>query len=147
MLRHSGHIDIEKPLQLVSGLFIDANNLKEWQEGFVKKELIRGTANTIGAVSVLYYKNKKYEMELVETITSNRLPYSFEVSYSHKHMDNTMKYVFTALNGKRTRYEYHAAYTRIDWIMPRLFSNLFPSMYTKPGARWMKNFKSFAEKQ
>lgn len=145
MIKHSGYIDIDKPLQVVTDMFVDTKYLHEWQEGLIKKVLISGIENKDGSVSVLHYKNKKQEMELVETIVSNQLPHCIEATYHHKHMDNTMKCVFTALDAQRTRYEYYVAYTRIDWIMPRLFSILFPSMYTKPGERWMKNFKTFVE--
>jgi hypothetical protein len=41
----------------------------------------------------MYYKQGKRELELTETITANRLPDSFEASYHHIHMDNTMKRV------------------------------------------------------
>lgn len=86
-------------------------------------------------------------MELTETITSNRLPNSFESSYHHKHMDNTMKCNFIALSDNETRYEYEYEYTRINWVMPKLIAILFPGMYRKQGEKWLNNFKVFAEKQ
>ena len=95
----------------------------------------------------MYYKFGKGEMELTETITSNRLPNSFESSYHHKHMDNTMKCNFIALSDNETRYEYEYEYTRINWVMPKLIAILFPGMYRKQGEKWLNNFKVFAEKQ
>ena len=86
-------------------------------------------------------------MVLTETIINNRLPDSFESSYYHKHMDNTMKCKFIEIDDQSTRYEYDFNYTRIDWFMPKLMAILFPSVYRKQGEKWMKQFKEFVEKQ
>ncbi len=145
-MKYQGSIEINAPLQKVAELFANPKNLKEYQEGFVRKELISGTEGEKGAVSKLYYQHGKHKMELVETITSNQLPHSFEAHYHHKHMDNSMKCTFTALTDKVTQYQTDVKYTRINWIMPRLIAILFPSMYRKPGERWMRNFKVFVEK-
>ena len=146
-MKYQGSIDINQPLELVASLFADPRHIGEYQDGFVKKELISGVEGADGAVSKMYYKEGKREMELTETITANRLPHSFEAIYHHKHMDNTMKATFTVLGDNVTRYETVVEYTRINWFMPRLIAILFPAMYRKPGERWMRNFKAFAEKQ
>lgn len=146
-MKYKGSIDINQPLAIVTALFADSKNLVKYQDGFQKKELIKGTEGQDGAVSKLYYKSDKHEMELTETIIANRLPHTFEAFYHHIHMDNTMKTTFTALSDKQTRYETEVEYTRINWVMPKLIAILFPSMYRKPGERWMKNFKTFAEQQ
>jgi len=109
--------------------------------------LISGEEGKDGAISKMYYKNGKHEMELTETIIANKLPNTFEAFYHHKHMDNTMKCTFTVLNTNLTRYETEVEYTRINWVLPRLIAILFPSMYKKPAKKWMNNFKEFAEKQ
>ena len=95
----------------------------------------------------MYYKHGKQAMELTETIINNQLPDSFESSYHHKHMDNSMKCKFIVLGDNQTRYEYEYEYTRINWIMPKLMAILFPSMYKKPAEKWMKQFKEFVERQ
>ncbi len=146
-MKFKGSIDINKPVDVVAKFFADPQYLGEYQEGFVRKELVSGTAGEDGAVSKMYYKLGKQEMELTETITSNQLPSTFEASYHHKHMDNTMKCTFIALSENQTRYETEVEYTRINWIVPRLMAILFPGMYKKPAQRWMNNFKIFVEKQ
>ena len=65
----------------------------------------------------------------------------------HKHMDNSMKCAFTALNDNKTRYDYEFEYTGIDWVMPRLMAIKFPGMYREQGDKWMKQFREFAERQ
>lgn len=146
-MKHKGFIDINQSLEIVTKLFADPNNLKEYQDGFIKKVQVSGEEGQTGAIAKMYYRHGKNEMELTETITKNELPYNFESHYHHVHMDNTMKCKFTALSENQTRYEYEYEYTRINWIMPKLMSILFPGMYKKPAEKWLKQFKAFAEKQ
>lgn len=130
---------------MVTALFADPNYLKEYQDGFKRKELISGQTGQDHAVSKMYYQYGKREMVLTETITSNQLPDSFEASYHHKDMDNTMTCTFVPLDTDKTRYLYEIEYTRIDWFMPRLMAILFPGVYRKQVKKWMKQFKEFAE--
>lgn len=142
-----GSLEINKSRNIVVELFADPSYLKEYQDGFIKKELISGENGKDGAVSKIYYKYGKRDMELTETITANKLPDYFEASYHHIHMDNTMKCTFVSINDNQTRYEYEFEYTRINWLMPKLIAILFPVMYRKQGEKWMRQFKEFVEKQ
>ena len=146
-MKFSGSIEIDKPREVVTQLFADPQYLKEYQDGFVKKELQSGREGEVGAISKMYYSDGKRDMLLTETILANHLPDSFEAAYHHKHMDNTMKCSFTEISPHKTRYDYEFEYTRINWIMPRLMAILFPGMYRKQGEKWMKQFKEFVEKQ
>lgn len=146
-MKFKASIDINKSRDLVTQLWINPDYLKEYQDGFIKKELVSGVSGETGAISNMYYKMGKHDMELKETIIANLLPDSYEGFYHHKHMDNTMKCMFTVLNEGSTRYEMEVEYTRINWFMPKLMAILFPSMYRKQGEKWMKQFKEFVEKQ
>jgi len=146
-MKFKGSLNINKEIGLVTSLFADSNSLKEYQDGFVKKELQSGQEGKVGAVSKMYYKSGKREMVLIETIVSNELPNSFEANYHHKHMDNSMKCTFSKINANKTLYQYEFEYTRIDWFLPKLFAILFPGMYRKQGEKWMRQFKEFVEKQ
>lgn len=146
-MKFNGSVIIDKPRSEVVKFFIDPNYLVEYQDGFINKELISGESGNDDAVSKMYYKHGNREMELTETIISNLLPESFESHYHHKHMDNFMRCKFIVLNANQTRYEYEFEYTRIDWFMPKLIAILFPSMYRKPGEKWMRQFKEFVERQ
>jgi len=147
MMKYAGSIEINQPIALVTSLFADPNSLKEYQDGFVKKELQSGQAGEKGAVSKMYYQYGKRAMVLTETVVANNLPDSFEAFYHHQHMDNTMKCTFTALGENKTRYDYAYEYTRLNWVMPRLIAILFPSVYRKQGDKWMQQFKDFVERQ
>ena len=146
-MKFKGSININKSRNTVIELFADPINLKEYQDGFQRKELVSGKEGEDGAVSKMYYKYGKRDIELTETITANRLPDTFEAHYHHINMDNTMTCKFIALNDNKTRYEYKFEYTRINWIMPKLMAILFPGMYRKQGEKWMRQFKEFVEKQ
>ena len=140
-------VTIQKPLQEVADYFANPAYLGEYQESFQKKELVSGEMGQEGAISKIFYADGKRKMELTETILKNDLPNEFIGQYHHKHMDNTMKCKFIALDDNHTRYEYEYEYTRIDWVMPRLMSILFPGMYKKPAQKWLRQFKEFVEKQ
>lgn len=142
-----GLVEINKPKALVAKLFADPQYLKEYQDGFQSKTLFTGEIGQNGAESKMFFKHGKREMELKETITLNKLPDTFEALYEHKHMDNTMKCKFTALDKNRTLYEYEFEYIRVSWLMPKLMFLLFPSMFKKQGDKWMQQFKVFVEKQ
>ncbi|MEM9298896.1 MAG: SRPBCC family protein [Bacteroidota bacterium] len=146
-MKFKGAIEINKPTQLVAELFADPTNLKEWQDGFVKKELQSGNEGEARAVSKMYYAHGGRNMILTETIVSNELPHSFEAFYHHKRMDNSMKCTFAEIAPNKTQYKYEFEYTRINWFMPRLVAILFPGMYRKQGEKWMNQFKEFVEKQ
>lgn len=142
-----GSLEIAKPRDEVIKYFIDPKYLGEYQDGFARKDLISGEQGKAGAISKMYYQDGSRSLELTETIIANQLPDWFESNYHHKHMDNTMKCKFIALDDHRTKYEYEFEYTRINWIMPRLMAILFPGMYRKQGEKWMRQFKEFVEKQ
>ena len=146
-MKFNGSKIINQPRTKVVELFADPKYLNEYQDGFQKKEIISGENGKTGAVSKMYYKYGKRELELTETITENNLPDTFDAHYHHIHMDNTMKCKFIELDENKTKYEYEFEYTRINWIMPKLMAILFPGMYKKQGEKWMRQFKEFVERQ
>ena len=146
-MKFKGTININKPQSKVAEFFADPTHLKEYQDGFQKKELVSGVSGQTGAVSRMYYQYGKRDMVLTETIKANRLPDFFEANYHHKHMDNSMKCAFVPIDDNSTRYEYEIEYTRISWIIPKLIAILFPGMHRKQVEKWMKQFKGFVENQ
>jgi len=146
-MKFTGSIEIDRPIDVVVGLFADPDNLGEYQDGFVRKDLVSGTEGQDGAVSTLYYTNRGRDMELTETILANRLPNSLEAHYHHTHMDNTLKTTFTSLSDSRTRYETEGEYLAFRGLVPRLMARLFPWVFKKQAQRWLDNFKAFAESQ
>ena len=146
-MKFNGSIEINKPLDKVVELFLDQNNLKEWQEGFVSKKLVSGTDGQKDAVSKIQFKQGKREMELTETITNNNLPHSIEAFYHHEHMDNSLKTSFTAISESVTKYEIDGEYIAFRGFIPKLMAKLFPSIFRKQAEKWVHNFKRFVEEK
>jgi uncharacterized membrane protein len=139
------NVEIEKPIEKVIQLFINPDNLKEWQDGFVSMEHISGTPWQAGAKSKLVYNSGKRVIELVETIQANNLPNELTALYEHKHMVNTMRYKFTSLGENKTRMEYIVEYSKLIGLMPKLMAALMPGMFKRQAQKWLDQFKRFAE--
>ena len=138
---------VEKPKQVVADYFANPNYLKEYQEGFQKKELISGETGQEGAISNIWYGEGKRQMELRETILKNDLPHEFVGEYHHQHMDNTMRSTFTEIDPKKTRYDAEIHYTAFRGFVVKTMVFLFPSVFKKQVQKWLDNFKVFVESQ
>jgi len=137
---------IEKPINQVVEFFINPDNLKEYQDGFLGKELVSGKPAQVGTVSKIFYQQGKRKMEITETVTSNNLPHEFSGFYHHIHMDNTMTNRFTSLSENRTQYDAEIEYTVLRGFMVKMVAFLFPRMFKKQVQKWLDQFKEFAEK-
>jgi len=146
-VKYTGTITINKPQQEVAKYFEDPQYLGNYQDGFLRKEFVSGEKGQKDAVSKMYYKQGKGEMELTETIIANNLPDSFEGFYHHKHMDNTMKTSFIALNDNTTKYVTEVEYVAFRGFVPKMLGLFFKGMFRKQGEKWMMNFKNFVEEQ
>ncbi|MEQ6123027.1 hypothetical protein AAON49_02355 [Pseudotenacibaculum sp. MALMAid0570] len=138
-------VHINKPRQFVVDFFVNPDYLKEYQEGFQRKELISGSAWKEGAVSKLYYQNGKRKMELTETVLTNNLPDEFLAEYFHTHTENTMRSTFTSLSTEETRYDAEVHYTKFKGAIVKVMAFLFPSFFKKQVQKWLENFKIFIE--
>ena len=73
-MKFKGSIEIAKSRDEVVKYFADSKHLGEYQDGFIKKELISGELGMEGAVSKMLYEYVNRDKELTETIIANRLP-------------------------------------------------------------------------
>tara|TARA_R110002073_G_scaffold145532_2_gene297667 strand:+ start:39461 stop:39901 length:441 start_codon:yes stop_codon:yes gene_type:complete len=140
-------VTINKPQQIVADFFADPTYLKEYQEGFQRKELISGNSGEVDTVSKLYYQNGKRKMELIETVLKNDLPNEFLAEYFHSHTENTMRSTFTSINDNETRYDAEIDYTNFKGFIVKVMAFLFPSFFKKQVQKWLINFKKFVEAQ
>lgn len=145
-MKFNHSIIINKPRDIVVKYFADPQYLKEYQDGFIKKELVSGIPGEDGAISKMYYDDGKRKMELTETITANRLPDYFDASYHHMHMDNTLKSTFTAISENQTRYDSDGEYTAFRGFIPKMMGLFFPGIFRRQAQKWLNNFKEFVEK-
>ena len=144
-MKFKSSIDINKPKEIVAAYFANPKFLGEYQDGFIRKDLMSGEEGEEGAISKMYYEQGRQKLELTETVIKNQLPDVFEGHYHHIHMDNTMKCTFTAIGENQTRYDSEIEYTEVRGFMPKLLFKFFPGMFRKQAEKWMKQFKVFVE--
>ena len=144
-MKFSCHVDIKLPKAKVVELFNNPDNLKEWQDGFVKMEHISGEQGQVGSKYMMHYQMGKRKMEIEETILVNKLPDEFTGVYEHIHMSNTMQSLFEEIDNETTRYSANIHYTRFSGFMPKLLAFIAPGMFKKQVQKWMNQFKAFAE--
>jgi len=140
-------VNIDCPIKKVVELFKDPRYLREYQDGFIRKELISGNEGEVNAVAKMFYKHGKKEMLITETIIVNNLPDEFIGNYHHKHMDNTMKCNFRKIGENQTKYTSEIEYTAFRGFLPKLLAYLFPGLFKKQVQKWLDNFKEFVEKE
>lgn len=138
---------INKPKKMVADFFANPEFLGEYQEGFLKKELISGEIGKEKTISKIYYKMGRGKMELTETILKNDLPNVFSAFYFHKHTENIMTSTFTDLSESKTRYDAEINYTAFKGFAVKVMKTFFPNMFKKQVEKWLINFKIFVEKQ
>ena len=143
-MKFSCEIEIYAPLEQVAALWFDESNNKHWQDGFESSKLVTGEKNEVDSKSLLTYNNGK--MILEETILLYNYPLEKKGLYEHKHMSNTQHTKFKDLGNNKTLYLSEVDYIAFHHFMPRLLFKLFPSMFKKMSMKWMKQFKTFAEK-
>ena len=145
-MEYSFTLEIEKPIGQVVKLFDNPNNLKEWQDGFVKIEHLSGNPGTTGAKSKITYKNGGHTIELTETIQVKNLPAEQVGLYEHKHGSNTMTNRFTSIDANKTKWEVVIGNVKSIGLMPKLMAMLMPGLFKKQTQKWLNQFKAFAEK-
>ena len=145
-MKFSSTMVIQASRDRVVDLFRNPDNLSKWQDGFQGFEHVSGTPGETGAQKKMLYSQGGREMELLETITSNRLPDEFSAHYKHTRMENTMTTRFVEIEGgAATRFECEVEYTKFNGIMPKLMGLLFRGMFRKQAQKWFDQFKAYAE--
>ena len=135
-MKYSLEIEIEKPLDVVSDLFGDVNNLAFWQPGFMGIEEADGE-------TTMSYQHGKRVIKMIEKINVNKLPGEFTASYTVTGMVMTVQNLFEEIGEGRTKWTSNneckpSGFMKIMmWIMP--------GCAKKQSFSYMENFKAFAE--
>jgi uncharacterized membrane protein len=138
-------VTINAPLDKVLDLFVDTENLKEWQDGFLGMEHLSGPPGEPGAKSRITYQAGKRKIDLIETIHVNNLPEEFTALYEAQTMVNTMTSRFVELEDGITRYDAFVEYSRFNGFMPKLMAMLMPGVFRKQTLKWLLQFRDFVE--
>jgi len=138
-------VTINAPNEKVAAYFSNPKYLKEYQDGFLRKELIFGEQGQVNCISKMYYKQGKREMELTETILKNDLPNEFIAQYHHTFTDNTMSSTFTTLSENETGYDAEIHYTAFRGFIVKVMLYIASNFFKKQSQKWLLNFKLFVE--
>ena len=144
MKPYTVEIDIDLPRDRVIELFDNPDNLQHWQNGFQSFEHLSGEPGKPGAKSKLIYQNGKHRIELIETITKNELPESFDGSYDWGHGSNTLVNEFIEVGPNRTKWKSTCSY-EFRGLMLKAMGFFFPGKFKEQNMMFLKNFKAFAE--
>ena len=139
--------EINLPLEKVFELFLNKDNLKEWQKELISYEHISGTPGEVGAVTKLNYKS----VTIIETITFKNIPHEVKGVYEHKAGKKTVMIHdtsnrFTSLGENKTLFELEMQNVKFIGFLPKLMSKLMGGMFEKYHQNEVDAFKVFAEK-
>ena len=143
MLKYSVDIDINLPRDRVSERFQDPDRIPEWQESFIRMDLVSGEPGQPGNVHTLVHKMGKREMEMKETIKENDMPNRFVATYESGGVWNIVENDFTDNPDGTTHWHIDTEF-RCKGFM-RIMTALMPGMFKKQTAKMQTDFKAFAE--
>ncbi len=67
-ISYTSEVTVNKPVKEAWAVMQDESKLSQWITGFVKSELVEGTAGQVGTVSNIYVSDSGKEMIMTETI-------------------------------------------------------------------------------
>ena len=144
-MKYTQEIIINKPIKEVVALFDNPNNLYEWMEGLQKFEHLSGTPGEPGAKSKLLFKMGNREIEMIETITVRDLPTEFSGTYEANGVFNIQKNKFISIAANQTKHVTENEF-QFKGVMMKLMGFLMPGAFKKQSYKYLKAFKTFAEK-
>ncbi len=98
-ISYETQIKVDKPQSEAWAVMSDVTKAPEWIKGFKKSELISGTANTVGAVSNIYFDEGGKEMVMKETITKIEPDKMIAMNFSMDFMDMDYEMYLSEENG------------------------------------------------
>ncbi len=99
-ISYEAEIEVNKSAAESWSVMSDEEYLPEWLEGYIRSELVSGTANTIGAVSNIYVEDNGKEMVMKETMTGIELYKLMAMHFSIDFMEMDYEMMFEEANGK-----------------------------------------------
>lgn len=145
-MRYQLELEIGAPRGRVVDLFLDPNNLQQWQPDLIRLEQISsGEPREVGAKSKQIQRMGKREMEIIETITVNSPPEEFAAVYEAEGVSNSISNRFTETAEGTTRWVLDSHF-KFSSLMMKLMALLLPGMFRRQTLTFMQRFKEFAEK-
>lgn len=142
-MKYTLEVEIDRPVQEVTELFDNPDNLKYWMDSLVSFEHLTGIPGQPGAQSRLLFKMGKRNVEMIETITTRNLPEEFSGTYEANGVYNEIRNKFEPLSGNRTKYTAENSFEFRGFM--KLVAFLIPGAFKKQSLKYMEDFKDFAE--
>lgn len=144
-MKYTIEIDINLSRNNVIKLFDNPDNMKYWQKGFISFKTLSGKPGEVGTKSRIKYKMGNREIEMIETITKRDLPNEFSGTYEAKGVWNLNKNYFIELDENKTRWKSEIEFKFYGFM--KLIAFLMPNSFKKQSMKYLKDFKSFAERE
>ena len=144
-MKYKLEININLPRQQVIELFDNPENMKHWQPGFRKMEVISGTPGQEGTKSLIRYHLNGRDIEMFEVITKRNLPDEFHGIYEAGNVWNEVKNYFTELDENTTKWIAANDFKLQGW--QKIFSLFLSEAFKKQSYDSMECFKAFAEQK
>ncbi len=142
-MHYTCEIDIDKPRHEVVKLFENTDNMKYWQKGLVNFEHISGEPGKPGAESLIKYDMGKRKIEMIETVTFNKLPEEFHANFLANGVTNIQKNYFSESDGK-TKWVSDSEF-KFTGLMKLMAFFMGKKTFQKQSQSYLEDFKSFAE--
>jgi len=142
-VKYSCEVVIERSRGEVISKFDSSQNLPKWQPTLRSAEPLTGDPGQPGSTMRLVYDQGKRQMEMIETVTANNLPESFDATYTTSGVINPCHNTFEEVGDSQTRWvmETEFNFSGFMAIMSFFMRKAFP----KETQRMMGHFKKFVE--
>jgi hypothetical protein len=139
--------EINVPIKKAFELFLNKDNLKEWQKELISYEHISGISGDVGSITKLSYKS----VTIFETIIFKNMPYEIKGFYEHKAGKKTVMVHNTSnrfhlISENQTLFELEMQDVKFVGFLPKLMSKLMGGMFERYHQKQVSQFKIFAEK-
>ena len=142
-LRYTLRMDIALPRAQVVELFADPKNWVKWQESLISFAPISGIPGEDGARTKLRHVFGRRDIEMIETVESNKLPDEMICTYEAKGAWNRVIYRFTEAGPDDTLWEFDSEFHCTGFL--RFLALIMPGMFRRASLKDMTGFKRFAE--
>lgn len=143
-MKYTVEITINKPLAEVIKKLDNPDNMKHWQRGLIKHEIISGKGGEEGAKMKLNYDMGKRKVEMIETIIKNNFPHEFHATYDAEGVHNLQKNYFSEIDDHSTKWISETEFQFSSFFM-KAMGFLMPGMFKKQSLIYLNDFKAFVE--
>jgi hypothetical protein len=144
-MKYQVRIVINQPIDHVTTLFKDRTNDKLWMKGFKAKTPIDGHEGEEGAKCKVEFQMGKRYFAMEEEIVKIDLPKEYTTTYTTPKVFNVVKNSFEEIDPDTTRYISEQEF-QFKGIM-KILAFFMPGAFKTQSMSYLKDFKTFAEKQ